>query len=144
MTNGVRLEGVKKAFKGMEVLKGCSWDCKRGEKVGLVGWNGAGKTTQLRIITGEMEADEGEVMLADKVKIGYLTQEFEVKETNTVREEFMASFGEESKVLADTERIQKALESEPSMELMTILLEKLDELQKKGRKTRSLQHGARD
>ena len=35
----------------------------------LVGWNGAGKTTQLRIITGEMEADEGEVMLADGVKI---------------------------------------------------------------------------
>jgi ATPase subunit of ABC transporter with duplicated ATPase domains len=131
VTNGVRLEGVKKSFKGMEVLKGASWDCKRGEKVGLVGWNGAGKTTQLRIITGEMEADEGEVMLADKVKIGYLTQEFEVKETNTVREEFMSSFGEESKVLADTERIQKALEDEPSMELMTILLEKLDELQRK-------------
>ena len=131
VTNGVRLEGVKKSFKGMEVLKGVSWDCKRGEKVGLVGWNGAGKTTQLRIITGEMEADEGEVMLADKVKIGYLTQEFEVKGSNTVREEFMSSFGEESKVLADTERIQKALEDEPSMELMTILLEKLDELQRK-------------
>ena len=131
VTNGVRLEGVKKSFKGMEVLKGVSWDCKRGEKVGLVGWNGAGKTTQLRIITGEMEADEGEVMLADKVKIGYLTQEFEVKGSNTVREEFMSSFGEESKVLADTERIQNALEDEPSMELMTILLEKLDELQRK-------------
>ena len=70
-------------------------------------------------------------MLADKVKIGYLTQEFEVKGSNTVREEFMSSFGEESKVLADTERIQKALEDEPSMELMTILLEKLDELQRK-------------
>jgi ABC-type Mn2+/Zn2+ transport system ATPase subunit len=131
VTTGVRLENVKKAFKGAEVLKGCSWDCKRGERVGLVGWNGAGKTTQLRIITGEMEADEGEVMLADKVKIGYLTQEFEVKETNTVREEFMASFGEESQVIRDTERIQKALENEPNMELMTVLLEKLDELQKK-------------
>lgn len=54
----------------------------------------------------------------------------EVKESNTVREEFMASFGEESKVIADTERIQKALENEPSMELMSILLEKLDELQR--------------
>lgn len=54
----------------------------------------------------------------------------EVKESNTVREEFMASFGEESKVIADTERVQKALEDEPSMELMSILLEKLDELQR--------------
>ena len=43
----------------------------------------------------------------------------------------MSSFGEESKVLADTERIQKTLEDEPSMELMFILLEKLDELQRK-------------
>jgi len=130
VTTGVRMEGVKKSFKGMEVLRDISWDCKRGERVGLVGWNGAGKTTQLRIITGEMEADEGEVMMADKVKFGYLTQEFEVKESNTVREEFMACFGEESKVLADTERVQKALENEPSMALMTILLEKLDELQR--------------
>ena len=73
------MEGVKKSFKGMEVLRDINWDCKRGERVGLVGWNGAGKTTQLRSITGEMEADEGEVMLSDKVKIGYLTQEFEVK-----------------------------------------------------------------
>ena len=129
-TTGVRLEGLKKSFKGMEVLSGCSWDCKKGEKVGLVGWNGAGKTTQLRIIMGEMEADEGEVMLADKVKIGYLTQEFEVKESNTVREEFMSAFGEESVVIKNTERIQKALENEPNMDLMTILLEKLDELQK--------------
>ena len=130
VTTGVRLEGLKKSFKGMEVLSGCSWDCKKGEKVGLVGWNGAGKTTQLRIIMGEMEADEGEVMLADKVKIGYLTQEFEVKESNTVREEFMSAFGEESVVIKNTERIQKALENEPNMDLMTILLEKLDELQK--------------
>ena len=130
VTTGVRMEGVKKSFKGMEVLKGVSWDCQKGEKVGLVGWNGAGKTTQLRIITGEMEADEGEVMLADKVKIGYLTQEFEVTESNTVREEFMAAFGEESVVIKNTERIQKELENEPNMELMTILLEKLDELQK--------------
>jgi len=130
VTTGVRLEGVRKSFKAMEVLKGCSWDCRRGERVGLVGWNGAGKTTQLRIITGEMEADEGEVMLSDRVKIGYLTQEFEVKESNTVREEFMASFGEESLVIRDTERIQRALENEPSMELMSVLLEKLDELQR--------------
>ena len=130
VTTGVRMEGVKKSFKGMEVLKGVSWDCQKGEKVGLVGWNGAGKTTQLRIITGEMEADEGEVMLADKVKIGYLTQEFEVKESNTVREEFMSAFGEESVVIKNTERIQKELENEPNMELMSILLEKLDELQR--------------
>ena len=36
----------------MDVLKDINWEVKKGERVGLVGWNGAGKTTQLRIITG--------------------------------------------------------------------------------------------
>jgi hypothetical protein len=143
VTTGVRLENVKKAFKGAEVLKGCSWDCKRGERVGLVGWNGAGKTTQLRIITGEMEADEGEVMLADKVKIGYLTQEFEVKETNTVREEFMASFGEESQVIRDTERIPKSSGERAEHGAHDRAVREARRAAEESRKTGPVQHGAR-
>ena len=130
VTTGVRMENVRKTFKNMPILDGVSWDCKKGERVGLVGWNGAGKTTQLRIITGEMEADEGEVMLADGVKIGYLTQEFEVKESNTVREEFMASFGDETKIMADIERINKELENNPGMDLVQLLVDKLSDLQR--------------
>ena len=90
VTTGVRVENIKKTFTQQEVLTDVTWDCKKGERVGLVGWNGAGKTTQLKIIMGEIEQDEGEVLLANNVKIGYLTQEFEVKGTNTVREEFLA------------------------------------------------------
>jgi len=130
VTTGVRLENVRKTFKNMPILDGVNWDCKKGERVGLVGWNGAGKTTQLRIITGEMEADEGEIMLADGVKIGYLTQEFEVKESNTVREEFMASYGDETKIMADIERINKELENNPGMELVQLLVDKLSDLQR--------------
>ena len=130
VTTGVRLENVRKTFKNMPILDGVNWDCKKGERVGLVGWNGAGKTTQLRIITGEMEADEGEIMLADGVKIGYLTQEFEVKESNTVREEFMASYGDETKIMADIERINKELENSPGMELVQLLVDKLSDLQR--------------
>jgi len=130
VTTGVRLENVRKTFKNMPILDGVNWDCKKGERVGLVGWNGAGKTTQLRIITGEMEADEGEIMLAQGVKIGYLTQEFEVKESNTVREEFMASYGDETEVMKNLERINKELENNPSMELVTLLIDKQTELQR--------------
>ena len=39
-------------FTGDDVLKDINWEVKKGERVGLVGWNGAGKTTQLKIITG--------------------------------------------------------------------------------------------
>ena len=52
-----------------------SWDVKRGERVGLVGVNGAGKTTQLQIITGRLAADAGEVLKAkENMRIAYLNQ----------------------------------------------------------------------
>jgi len=130
VTTGVRVEGLKKTFTNQQVLNDVTWDCKKGERVGLVGWNGAGKTTQLKIIMGEIEQDEGEVMLANQVKIGYLTQEFEVDEKNTVRQEFLASFGDESVVLKNLERVQKALENNPTPELMSLLVDKLNELQR--------------
>jgi len=71
----VRLEGIKKTFKGMELLRDINWEVKKGERVGLVGVNGAGKTTQLQIITGKLEADGGVVLKAKpNMKIAYLTQ----------------------------------------------------------------------
>ena len=123
------LKTLKKTFTNQEVLSDVTWDCKKGERVGLVGWNGAGKTTQLKIIMGEIEQDEGEVLLANNVKIGYLTQEFEVKGSNTVREEFLASFGDESGFEKPRTR-QKALEDNPSAELTQLLVDKLNELQR--------------
>lgn len=87
---------VSITFKNQQVLKDVSWDVKKGEKVGLVGVNGAGKTTQLQIITGALQADSGNVIKAkDNMRIAYLTQEFDVTPSNTVREEFMSAFGEQ-------------------------------------------------
>ena len=68
------------------MLKDCSWEVKKGERVGLVGWNGAGKTTQLKLISGELEVDGGAIVRAkSNMKIAFLTQEFEVVMTRTVR-----------------------------------------------------------
>lgn len=87
---------VSITFKNQQVLKDISWDVKKGEKVGLVGVNGAGKTTQLQIITGALQPDAGTVIKAkETMRIAYLTQEFDVTPTNTVREEFMSAFGEQ-------------------------------------------------
>ena len=73
------------AFKGADVLKDISWEVKKGERVGLVGWNGAGKTTQLKLITGELEPDAGAIIRAkSNMKIAFLNQEFEVVMTRTV------------------------------------------------------------
>ena len=73
---------VAMTFKNQQVLVNCSWEVKKGERVGLVGVNGAGKTTQLQIILGKLHADSGEVVKAKKnMRIAYLAQEFDVVPT---------------------------------------------------------------
>ncbi|XP_028755068.1 ABC transporter F family member 5 [Neltuma alba] len=133
ISSGVKLENVSKSYKGVTVLKDVSWEVKKGEKVGLVGVNGAGKTTQMRIIAGEEEPDSGNVIKAKpNMKIAFLSQEFEVSLTRTVREEFLSAFKEEMEVAGKLEKVQKALEgSVNDLELMGRLLDEFDLLQKK-------------
>ncbi|KAJ6792941.1 ABC transporter F family member 5-like [Iris pallida] len=135
VSSGCRLENVSKSYKGVTVLKDVSWEVKRGEKVGLVGVNGAGKTTQLRIIAGLEEPDSGSLVKAkENMKIAFLSQEFEVCTSRTVREEFMSAFREEMEVAERLEKVQKALEeSVEDLGLMGRLLDELDLLQRRAR-----------
>lgn len=133
VSSGVKLENISKTYKGVTVLKEVNWEVKKGEKVGLVGVNGAGKTTQMRIIAGLEEPDSGNVIKAKpNMKIAFLSQEFEVSPRRTVREEFMSAFKEEMEVAAKLEKVQKALEgSVNDLELMGRLLDEFDLLQKR-------------
>ncbi|CAM6099247.1 unnamed protein product [Calypogeia fissa] len=132
VSSGVRLEHISKTYKGQTVLKDVSWEVKKGEKVGLVGVNGAGKTTQLRIIAGEEDADSGSVVkMRNNMKIAFLTQEFEVVPSRTVREEFQSAFAEQMSISDKIEKVQSALETATeNMELMAKLLDELDRLQR--------------
>ncbi|KAJ4762027.1 ABC transporter family protein [Rhynchospora pubera] len=133
VSSGVRLENISKSYGGVPLLKDVTWDVKKGERVGLVGVNGAGKTTQLRIIQGIEEPDSGNVVkMKNNMKIASLSQEFEVCSTNTVREEFLSIFKEEMEIKERLDKIQKALESSvQDLELMGRLLDELDLLQRR-------------
>ncbi|XP_011657794.1 ABC transporter F family member 5 isoform X2 [Cucumis sativus] len=133
ISSGVKLENVSKSYKGATVLKNVSWEVKKGEKVGLVGVNGAGKTTQMRIIAGLEEPDSGNVMKAKaNMKIAFLSQEFEVSLSRTVREEFLSAFKEEMEIATRLEKVQKALESAvEDLQLMGRLLDEFDLLQRR-------------
>ncbi|KAK2391044.1 ABC transporter F family member [Trifolium repens] len=133
VSSGVKLENISKTYKGVTVLKEVNWEVKKGEKVGLVGVNGAGKTTQMRIIAGLEEPDSGNVIKAKpNMKIAFLSQEFEVSQSRTVREEFMSAFKEEMEVAGRLEKVQKALEgSVNDLELMGRLLDEFDLLQRR-------------
>ncbi|KAI5670001.1 hypothetical protein M9H77_19854 [Catharanthus roseus] len=133
ISSGIRLENISKSYKGVTVLKDVTWEVKKGEKVGLVGVNGAGKTTQMRIIAGLEEPDSGNVIKAkNNMKIAFLSQEFEVLGSRTVKEEFLSAFKEEMEVSERLEKVQKAIEkSVDDLELMGRLLDEFDLLQRR-------------
>lgn len=126
----LRLEHISKIYPTGEVLKDVTWEVKPGERVGLVGVNGAGKSTQLKIISGEVEATKGEVIRPNSLRIAYLTQEFEVDPRRTVYEEFWTVFVEANSIQQAMNQIQQKMENATSEELDR-LIDKLDKLQRK-------------
>ncbi|MDR3691698.1 MAG: ABC-F family ATP-binding cassette domain-containing protein [Fimbriimonas sp.] len=81
------VSNVAKAFGVDQILTGVTFRMEAREKVALVGRNGTGKTTLLKILTGQYEPDSGAVQLAKGAKIGYLRQEALVATDRTVLEE---------------------------------------------------------
>ncbi|WP_373214873.1 ribosomal protection-like ABC-F family protein [Ruminococcus sp. 5_1_39BFAA] len=72
------VEGLSKAFPGQTLFTDISFELKRGERVALIGNNGTGKTTILKILNGIVAADAGKFTLGSKVQIGYYDQEHHV------------------------------------------------------------------
>jgi ATP-binding cassette subfamily F protein 3 len=125
----LRLEHISKIYPTGEVLKDVNWEVKVGDRIGLVGVNGAGKSTQLKIIAGEIEPTTGEVIRPASLHIAYLTQEFEVDPSRTVKEEFWRAFGEANKVHESLAQVQRDMETADAEELDR-LIHKLDRLQR--------------
>lgn len=87
------VEGLTKAFPGNELFSGIDFEIKRGERVALIGDNGTGKTTMLKIITNHLNADSGTVRLGTNVHIGYYDQEQQLlSEGKTLFEEIQDAY----------------------------------------------------
>ena len=71
----ISVQDIKKSFEVGEILlDGLSFEILTGECVGIMGRNGCGKTTLFRMITGELEPDEGTIMVASGRKLGLISQ----------------------------------------------------------------------
>jgi len=125
----LRLEHVSKIYPTGEVLKDINWEVKPGDRIGLVGVNGAGKSTQLKIIAGEIQPTTGEVIRPSSLHIAYLTQEFEVDPTRTVREEFWRAFGEANDVHQALNQVHQAMET-ADPEALDRLIHEMDRYQR--------------
>lgn len=89
------VSNLKKSFGSNTLFENLSFNIKRGEKVAVIGNNGTGKTTILKIINGIINADCGEIKIGSKVNIGYYDQEHHVLTMeNTLFEEISDTYPE--------------------------------------------------
>ncbi|TQM41764.1 ATP-binding cassette subfamily F protein uup [Flavobacterium branchiophilum] len=70
----IELHKISKQFKDLIILNNFSYDFQRGERIGIIGKNGTGKSTFLNLLTGTLPLDAGKVVVGDTIKIGYYTQ----------------------------------------------------------------------
>ncbi|HEY7912325.1 MAG TPA: ABC-F family ATP-binding cassette domain-containing protein [Blastocatellia bacterium] len=101
-----RLEEVHKLYGAQEVLRGVTLQVNPGERVGLVGRNGAGKTTIFRLVTGREEADRGEVVLLRGLRVGLLEQQPVFSGSLTVREEALSVMAEMREMESEMTRLE--------------------------------------
>ena len=87
--NILSVDNIKKTFADTPLLDGVSFYLQENEKVGVIGINGTGKSTLLKIIAGYEEADEGSITKANIIVIRYLPQNPEFKENETIMESIL-------------------------------------------------------
>lgn len=120
-----RLSEIEKSYGGTEILRDVSFQINPFEKVGLVGRNGAGKTTVFKIITGEESADAGEVIKMNSLKLGLLEQHVDFSENETVHTAALSAFQH----LHDIEAEMRRLEIEMATNATEEILDRYAELQ---------------
>ena len=114
---------VALAYGHQRLLQAVTLSVAPGEKVGLVGRNGSGKTSLLRILAGHQEADSGEVARRRGLRIGYLPQEFELNAELTVRENIEAGAAD---LLNWLKRYESGNSTDAEMALLLNQIESVD------------------
>lgn len=114
-----RLSDVKKSYAGNEILRGVTFQVNPGEKVGLVGRNGAGKTTVFRLITGKEGADSGDIISINGLRLGLLDQHVDFSENETVHTAALSAFKEIHDIEAEMRLLEKTMETDHSDEVLS-------------------------
>ncbi|MFN8334502.1 MAG: ABC-F family ATP-binding cassette domain-containing protein [Cyclobacteriaceae bacterium] len=124
--NYLSAESISKSFHDKWLFKDISLGISQGEKFALVGNNGVGKSTLLRILTGELPSDSGKVSVREGITTGFLTQEPRVDDSVTVKDVLFSDSNEIAKVVKEYEDCLQHPDVSP--ERMQAVLEKMEEL----------------
>ena len=113
-----RLSEIYKSYSAHDILRGLTFQINPNEKVGLVGRNGAGKTTAFRIITGEETPDEGELVKINNLKLGLLQQHVDFTEDETVHTAALSAFKRIHDIEAEMRRLEVRMAEDFSDEIL--------------------------
>lgn len=127
----LQVSNIEKSFGAKEVLKKADFQVRDHEKIALVGRNGCGKTTLMKIICGQESMDAGTCIFSSDTKIGYLAQITFVDEEKTVYEELLTAFDtvrELEEQLKEQAELLKVDSSEKQLEKYDVLQSRFEAL----------------
>lgn len=122
----LKFTAVSLAYGAMPLLDQVSWQIARGERVCIIGRNGTGKSSMLRLVKGDQQADDGEIWRAPGLKIGELPQELPPADERTVFDvvaEGLAGVGE---LLAQYHHLSQNIHSDADLEKLTRVQQELE------------------
>ena len=93
MANLVSVENVSKSFGLKTLLDGVSLGVQTGDRIGVVGLNGGGKSTLLKVLTGREQPDEGRVSQMNDIRVAMVTQEANLNPEDTVADVVLKPWG---------------------------------------------------
>lgn len=123
----ITLDNASLAFGHHPLLDKASFQLDPGERVGLIGRNGAGKSSMLKVIAGETKLDDGNIWRAPSVRIVYVPQEPALDQTHTVYEAVAEGLGAMQKVLVEYHDVTHKM-GEPDADI-EMLMERMQDLQ---------------
>lgn len=114
----ISLQEICLAFGGPPIFDHLSLHVEQGERVALLGRNGMGKTTLMKVMSGELKVDEGEVIYQKGIRVTHLPQEVPVDITGSVFDVVLSGLGGRQKLLHDYHHVNHRLATEYSEKLM--------------------------
>ena len=125
------LKSIEKSFGIEEVITDFSLSLQKGERIGLIGRNGTGKTTIFKILAGLEEPDSGEININNDIEIGLLSQQPDLNQNNTIFKECLTVFAEEIRLQKRLSNLEEKISSSDSKTETDNLLKEYSKIQEK-------------
>lgn len=117
----LKVDGLSKAFGIETIFNNVSFELRRGDKLGLIGANGTGKTTLMRCLLGHEQADSGNVVLPVGETISYVEQDAGLGD-GTLYEELLSAYNDVLKWQDDMRRLEQAIAAEADEDVLAGLM----------------------